>query len=54
MNFQNQTKARRILGLWRGESETHIQSDLRRASNEAAGTKDKRIGLIFEGELEFI
>ena len=28
MSFQDETKARRILGLWRGVSEAHIRSDL--------------------------
>jgi hypothetical protein len=43
MSVQDGTKARRILGRWRGASEAHISSDLQRASNEASGPKDKRI-----------
>jgi len=53
MSVQDGTKARRILGRWRGASEAHIRSDLQRASNdlsavalakvEASGPKDKRI-----------
>ena len=42
------TKARRISGLWRGASEAHTRSGLKRASNEARGPKDKRIGLILK------
>jgi hypothetical protein len=48
MNFQNETKARRILGHWRGASEAHIRGDLHRASNEASGPKDKRISLMLK------
>ena len=48
MSFQNKTKARRILDRWQGASEAHIRSDLQRASNEASGPKDKRIGLILK------
>src|SRR5258708_1981597 len=43
MSFQDETKARRILDHWRDPSEAHIRSDLQRASNEASGSKDKRI-----------
>jgi hypothetical protein len=45
MSIQDEIKARRILGLWRGASEAHIRSDLQRASNEARGPKDQRISL---------
>jgi hypothetical protein len=48
MSFQDETKARRILDLWRGASEAHIRSDLQRASNDATGPKDKRISLILK------
>jgi hypothetical protein len=48
LRFQDETKARRILGLWRGASEAHIRRDTYRASNEARGPKDKRIGLILK------
>jgi hypothetical protein len=46
MSIQDEAKARRILDRWRDASETHIRSDLQRASNEAGGPKDKRISLI--------
>jgi hypothetical protein len=46
MSFQDETKARRILDLWRGASEALMRSDLQRASNDARGPKDKRISLI--------
>jgi hypothetical protein len=48
MSLQNETKARRILGHWRGASEAHIRSDLQRASNEASGPKDQRISLLLK------
>ena len=48
MRFQDETKARRILGFWRGANEAHIRSDLQRVSNEARGPKDQRVGLIFK------
>ena len=48
MSFQGETKARRILDLWRGASEAHIRSDLQRASNEASSPEDKRISLILD------
>jgi len=48
MSFQDDTKARRILDLWRGPSEADIRSDLQRASNEAKGPKDKRISVILK------
>ena len=48
MSFQDETKARWILDLWRGASEAHIRSDLQRASNEARGPKDKRISVILK------
>ena len=50
MSFQNETKARRILGLWQGASEAHIRPDRsgQRASNAARGLKDKRIGFILK------
>jgi len=47
-SLSNETKARRILDRWQGVSEAHIRSDLQRASNEASGPKDKRIGLILK------
>jgi hypothetical protein len=46
MSVQDETKARRIPGCWRGASEAHIRSDLQRASNEASSPEDKRISLI--------
>jgi len=48
MSFQDETKARRIFGLWRDASEAHIRRDPPRASNEARGQKDKRISLILK------
>jgi hypothetical protein len=48
MSFQDGTKARRILDRWQGASEAHIRSDLQRASNDASGSKDKRISLILK------
>jgi hypothetical protein len=45
MSFQVETKARRILGRWRGASAAHTHSGLPRASNEASDPKDQRIGL---------
>jgi hypothetical protein len=48
MSFQDETKTRWILDRWRGASEDHIRSDLRRASNEASGPKDQRISLILK------
>jgi hypothetical protein len=48
MSFQDEIKAHRILGLWRGASEAHIRSDLQRASNEARGPKDQRMSLILK------
>jgi hypothetical protein len=48
MRVPDETKARRIFGLWRGASEAHIRSDLERAGNETRGQKDKRIGLILK------
>jgi hypothetical protein len=49
MSVQDETKARRIPGGWRGASEAHIRSDLQRASNEASRPEDKRISLILNG-----
>src|SRR5580704_17902020 len=46
IRVQDETKARRIPGCWRGASEAHIRSDLQRASNEASNPEDKRISLI--------
>jgi hypothetical protein len=58
MSVQDEAKARRIPGCWRGSpqrraalicsgsSEAHIRSDLKRASNEASSLEDKRISLI--------
>jgi len=46
MSVQDEIKARRIPGCWRGASEAHIRSDLQRASNEAGSPEDKRISLI--------
>jgi hypothetical protein len=45
MSVQDGTKARRILGRWRGASEAHIRPapSGQRARNEASGPKDKRI-----------
>jgi hypothetical protein len=48
MSFQDETKTRWILDRWRGASEELIRGDLRRASNEASGPKDKRISLILK------
>jgi hypothetical protein len=45
MSFQDETKARRILGRWQGASEAHTRSGLPRASNAASVTKDQRISL---------
>jgi hypothetical protein len=45
MSIQDEIKARRIFGLWRGASEAHIHSDTQRASNEARGQKDQRMDL---------
>jgi hypothetical protein len=53
---QDESKARRIPGCWRGASEAHIRSDLQRASNEAGSPEDKRIRLILNAnwnQLEF-
>jgi hypothetical protein len=58
MSVQDETKARRISGCWRGSprsradrvcsdsSEAHIGSDLQQASNEASSLGDQRISLI--------
>jgi len=49
MSVQDGTKARWILGCWRGASEAHIRSDLQRAGNEASSPEGKRISLILNG-----
>jgi hypothetical protein len=45
MCFQDEFKARRILGRWQGASEAHTPSGLQRASNAASVPKDQRIKL---------
>jgi hypothetical protein len=46
IRVQDETKARKIPGCWRGASEAHIRMDLQQASNEASSPEDKRISLI--------
>jgi hypothetical protein len=53
MSVQDETKARRIPGCWRGASEAHIRSDLQRASNEASSPEDKRISLILNANWNY-
>jgi hypothetical protein len=48
MSVQDETKARRTFGLWRGAREAHTHCGLQRAGNEARGQKDKRIRLILD------
>jgi len=41
--FQDDFKARRILGRWQGASEAHTSSNLYRVSNAASVPKNQRI-----------